>query len=120
MLSQGAQVDAPMSDGRSALEIATQAGSIDVATLLIEKKSRLEEEKDELAADALTRKSARKLTKSRKPRSDGQVTALVPKPPPKKRSNAGKSTKGAKFGQYNWECGEVEGRTMLFGAVAAS
>lgn len=121
LLSQGAQIEAPMSDGRSALEIATQAGNIDVATLLIEKKSKLEEQMDADEAEVLSSRSARKLKKIKPPACDG--TALVPKPPPKRSvstrtaKTAGSSSTGPR--KYNWECGETEGQTLLFGAVSA-
>lgn len=122
LLNQGAQVDAPMSDGRSALDIATQSGNIDVATLLIDKKSNVQEERDEDEAGALSSRSARKLKKSFKPRAPSDGTALVPRPPPN-RSASARTTRNAGVPptlgprKYNWECGEVEGRTMLFGAV---
>ena len=124
LLNQGAQVDAPMSDGRSALDIATQSGNIDVVTLLIEQKCNVQEEKDEDEAAALSSRSARKLKKSSKPPGPSDGTALVPRPPPN-RSASARATRNAGVSstlvprKYNWECGEIEGRTLLFGAPNA-
>ena len=124
LLKQGARVDAGMSDGRTALEIATQCGHIDVATLLIESNSATEAEEEQVEV-AGSRKSARKLKAAAK-QDSARGASLVPQPPPK-RGGAWGAAKGSKGGrasarrprEYNWECGEVEGQTLLFGAVNA-
>jgi hypothetical protein len=132
LLKQGARVDAAMSDGRTALEIATQCGHIDVATILIESSSAQEEEEEDTPKPPGSRKSARKLKPMAK-QGSARSGSLVPQPPPKRGSasargsskgssrskKAGRSSARAGPRQYNWECGEVEGQTLLFGAVNA-
>ena len=124
LLKKGVRIDAPMSDGRTPLEIATQCGNIDVAAQLIESKSQLEEEEDQIEATAKppsSRSRNRKLKAAPKQPGANSATALVPKPPPKKSGGRAKKNKKSAMGprQYDWECGDVEGQTLLFGAVSA-